>query len=187
MHFSHIRHIHFRNPKSIENTITNMSKPGNIWRKVHGKITKKPTNFSWLIEDKLAGSGMPTSFDELDWILKQGVTSIVTMTENALPEEWVSDIGYLHVPTPDLTAPDMDRIDTAVDFIHNKISNDQAVMVHCAAGMGRAGTILACYLVKYQKYTAKDAIKKIRKERPGSIQSEIQELAITFYEKHVGN
>jgi len=25
-----------------------MSKPGNIWRKVHGKITKKPTNFSWL-------------------------------------------------------------------------------------------------------------------------------------------
>jgi Swiss Army Knife protein, DSP-PTPase phosphatase domain len=164
-----------------------MSKPGNIWRKVHGKITKKPTNFSWLIEDKLAGSGMPTSFDELDWILKQGVTSIVTMTENALPDEWVSDIGYLHVPTPDFTAPDMDRIDAAVDFIHDKISNEQAVMVHCAAGMGRAGTILACYLVKYQKYSAKEAIKKIREERPGSIQSEVQELAITFYEKHVEN
>ena len=171
----------------MENTITTMSKPGNIWRKVHGKITKKPTNFSWLIENKLAGSGIPTSFDELDWILKQGVTSIVTMTENALPEEWVSDIGYLHVPTPDLTAPDMDRIDITVDFIHKKISNDQAVMVHCAAGMGRAGTILACYLVKYEQYSAKDAIKKIRKKRPGSIQSEIQELAITFYEKHVGN
>lgn len=41
-----------------------MSKPGNIWRKVHGKITKKPTNFSWLIDNKLAGSGIPTSFDE---------------------------------------------------------------------------------------------------------------------------
>ncbi|MFB5608712.1 MAG: dual specificity protein phosphatase 23 [Nitrosarchaeum sp.] len=164
-----------------------MSKPGNIWRKVHGKITKKPTNFSWLIENKLAGSGIPTSFDELDWILKQGVTSIVTMTENSLPKEWVSDIDYLHVPTPDLTAPDMDRIDTAVEFIQEKISNDKAVMVHCAAGMGRAGTILACYLVKYQKYSAKDAINKIRKERPGSIQSEVQELAITFYEKHVRN
>lgn len=168
----------------MENTILVMSKPGNIWRKVHGKITKKPTNFSWLIENKLAGSGIPTSLDELDWILKQGVTSIVTMTENALPEEWVSDIGYLHVPTPDLTAPDMDKIDIAVDFIHKKISNDEAVMVHCAAGMGRAGTILACYFVKYQKYSAKDAIKKIRKERPGSIQSETQELAISFYEKH---
>ena len=60
-------------------------------------------------------------------------------------------------------------------------------MVHCAAGMGRAGTILACYFVKYQKYSAKDAIKKIRIERPGSIQSETQELAITYYEKHIGN
>lgn len=164
-----------------------MSKPGNIWRKVHGKITKKPTNFSWLIDEKLAGSGMPTTFDELDWILKQGVKSIVTMTENSLPEDWTKDIGYLHVPTPDLTAPDMDSIDLAVEFIHQNITDNQAVMVHCAAGMGRAGTILACYLVKYKKYTAKNAIAKIRQERPGSIQSETQELAISFYQKHVQN
>lgn len=162
-----------------------MSKPGNLWRKVHGRITKKPTNFSWLIEEKLAGSGMPTSFDELDWVLKQGVKSIVTMTENSLPESWIAEINYLHVPTPDLTAPDMDKIDTAVEFIQEHIKNDNAVMVHCAAGMGRAGTILACYLVKYQNHSAKEAILKIRKERPGSIQSEIQELAISFYEKHV--
>ena len=69
-----------------------MSKPGNIWRKVHGKITKKPTNFSWLIEEKLAGSGIPTSLDEFDWLLNQGVKSIVTMTENALPGEWTKKL-----------------------------------------------------------------------------------------------
>ena len=162
-----------------------MSKPGNLWRKVHGKITKKPTNFSWLIDSKLAGSGMPTTFDELDWVLKQGVKSVVTMTENSLPESWVDEIKYLHVPTPDLTAPDMDKIDSTVDFIQERIINDEAVMVHCAAGMGRAGTILACYLVKHKKHSAHEAIKKVRKERPGSIQSEVQEIAITFYEKHV--
>ena len=109
------------------------------------------------------------------------------MTENSLPEEWTREIGYLHVPTPDLTAPDMEKIDLAVEFIHQNIADNQAVMVHCAAGMGRAGTILACYLVKYRKYSAKDAIKKIRSERPGSIQSEVQELAISYYQKHVQN
>ena len=164
-----------------------MSKPGNIWRKVHGKITKKPTNFSWLIEEKLAGSGMPTTFDEFHWIVNQGVKSIITMTENSLPDEWVQSIDYLHVPTPDLTAPDMDRIESTVDFINEQINNDQPVMVHCAAGMGRAGTILACYFVKYKKLTAEKAIEKIRNDRPGSIQSEVQELAIGFFEKHIKN
>jgi len=164
-----------------------MSKPGNLWRKLHGKITKKPTNFSWLIDEKLAGSGMPTSYDEFDWVLNQGVKSVVTMTENALPESWVENVNYLHVPTEDLTAPDMDKIDSAVDFINERINDNEAVMVHCAAGMGRAGTVLACYLVKYQKYSAKNAIEKIRNERPGSIQSELQEMAVEFYEKHISN
>ncbi|HEU5487270.1 MAG TPA: dual specificity protein phosphatase 23 [Candidatus Nitrosotalea sp.] len=160
-----------------------MSKPGNIWRKVHGKIAKKPTNFSWLIDDKLAGSGMPTSVSEIDWILKQGVKSIVTMTENSLPESWVKNVKYLHVPTEDFSAPDMEQIDEAVEFIRIRIENNEPVMVHCAAGIGRTGTILACYLVKYQKISAKDAIQKVRKERPGSIQSESQEIAIGLYYK----
>ena len=164
-----------------------MSKPGNIWRKVHGKITKKPTNFSWLIEEKLAGSGIPTSIDEFDWLLNQGVKSIVTMTENALPGEWTEKIDYLHIPTVDFHAPDMEGIDSAVEFIQNQIQNNQSVMVHCAAGLGRAGTILACYFIKYEKYSAIQAIEKIRKERPGSIQSDVQELAISYYEKYVRN
>ena len=114
-----------------------MSKPGNIWRKVHGKITKKPTNFSWLIEEKLAGCGIPTSLDEFEWLLDQGVKSIVTMTENSLPDAWTQKIDYLHVPTADFHAPNMEEIDSAVEFIQNQIQNNQSVMVHCAAGLGR--------------------------------------------------
>ncbi|HXX06126.1 MAG TPA: dual specificity protein phosphatase 23 [Candidatus Bathyarchaeia archaeon] len=162
-----------------------MSKPGNIWRKVHGKITRKPTNFGWLINNKLAGSGMPTSSSEVDWVLKQGIKSIITMTEDALPEQWIKEIKYLHVPTEDLSAPDMDKIDQAVDFIDKQIQDNEPVMVHCAAGIGRTGTILACYLVKYRKLSATDAIEKVRKERPGSIQSESQEIAIGLYSKFV--
>ncbi|MDC1024167.1 dual specificity protein phosphatase 23 [Nitrosopumilus sp.] len=164
-----------------------MSKPGNIWRKVHGKITKKPTNFSWLIGEKLAGSGIPTSLDEFEWLLNQGVKSIVTMTENSLPDDWTQQIDYLHIPTADFHAPNMEEIDSAVEFIQNQIQNNQSVMVHCAAGLGRAGTILACYFIKYKKLSAIQAIKKIRDERPGSIQSDVQELAISYYEKYVRN
>jgi len=164
-----------------------MSKPGNLWRKVHGKITRKPTNFSWLIDNKLAGSGMPTTKEEIEWIFQQGVKDIVTMTENSLPKSWINEENYLHVPTEDLSAPDMEKIVSTVDYINQKINENSPVMVHCAAGIGRTGTILACYLIKYEKFSAKKAIDKVRKERPGSIQSESQELAVTFFEKHIKN
>jgi atypical dual specificity phosphatase len=160
-----------------------MSKPGNLWRKIHGMVAKRPTNFSWLLQDKLAGSGMPTSFEEINWIRKQGVRSIVTMTEEGLPDSWVDGLKYLHVPTEDLSAPDIEKIDAAVEFINEQIKSKDPVMVHCAAGIGRTGTILASYLVKYQKMSAKEAIYKVREERPGSIQSESQEIAISVYEE----
>ena len=160
-----------------------MSKPGNLWRKVHGKITKKPTNFSWLINNKLAGSGMPTSSTELQWVIRQGIKSVITMTENPLPESWVQDVKYLHVPTEDFSAPDMEKIDHTIDFIQERIKNGEPTMVHCAAGVGRTGTILACYLIKHHNFSVKDAIDKVRKERPGSIQSESQEIAIGLYHK----
>ena len=92
-----------------------------------------------------------------------------------------------HIPTADFHAPNMEEIDSAVEFIQNQIENNQSVMVHCAAGLGRAGTILACYFIKYKKLSAIQAIKKIRDERPGSIQSDVQELAISYYEKYVRN
>jgi len=162
-----------------------MSKPGNLWRKIHGKITKRPTNFSWLIENNLAGSGMPTSLEEISWIKDQGVKSIVTMTEDSLPNSWLDGMEYMHVPTEDLAAPDLEKIDSAVSYIDERIRNKEPVMVHCAAGIGRTGTILASYLIKYQKMTAKEAIEKVRNERPGSIQSDMQEMAVSMYEKYL--
>ena len=52
-----------------------------------------------------------------------------------------------------------------------KIENKEPVMVHCLAGLGRTGTILACYLIKYEKMSAEDAIQHVREKRHGSIQS----------------
>ena len=161
-----------------------MSAPGNVWRKVHGAVTGRPTNFSWLIDGSLAGSGRPMSAGEVGWARERGVRAIVTMTEDPLPAGWVDGMDYLHVPTVDLTAPTVEGTDRAVEFIHRRIGEGAPVMVHCAAGLGRAGTILACYLVRHRGMSAAEAMGTIRERRPGSIQSDEQEAAVEYYERH---
>ena len=156
---------------------------GDVWRKVHGTITGKPDNFSWMLENKLAGSAIPTSIDEVQWAIDQGVKSIVTVREEPLDESWIKDVKYLHILSNDMGVPEFVDLVSAVDFIHRRITNNEPVLVHCLAGMGRTGIILACYLVKHQKMSASEATEKVRKERPGSIQSYPQEEIIFQFEK----
>ena len=156
---------------------------GDVWRKVHGTITGRPDRFSWLIENKLAGSAIPTSIEEVKWLLEQGVKSIVTVREEPLDESWIKDVNYLHVLSNDMGVPEFDDLVHAVDFIHRRVTNNEPVLVHCLAGMGRTGTVLACYLVKYQNMSADEATQKVREERSGSIQSYPQEEVIFRFEK----
>jgi len=162
-----------------------MTKIGDAKRKLHGMITGKPDNFSWIIEKKLAGSAIPTSKEEIDWVKQEGVKSIVTIREEPLEEEWIKDINYLHIHSNDMGVPEFEDLINSVDFIHERLVNNEPVMVHCLAGLGRTGTILACYLIKYEKMLADDAITKIRKQRSGSIQSYSQEEIIFRFEKFV--
>ena len=156
---------------------------GDAWRKVHGIVTGKPDNFSWLIENKLAGSAIPTSKDEVQWLHEQGVKSIVTIREEPLDNDWINKMNYLHVLSDDMGVPTFEDLANSIDFIHERIQNNEPVLVHCLAGMGRTGTILACYMIKYQKMSAEDAIQHIREKRHGSIQSFVQEEMIYQYAK----
>ena len=158
---------------------------GDVWRKVHGTVTGKPDNFSWLIENKLAGSAIPTSVDEVQWAIEQGIKSIVTVREEPLDVEWVKDVNYLHIMSNDMGVPEFNDLGHAVDFIHRRITNNEPVMVHCLAGLGRTGTILASYLIKYQNMSADEAMEKVREQRPGSIQSYPQEEIIFQFAKYL--
>ena len=126
-----------------------MTKIGDAKRKLHGMITGKPDNFSWLIDGKLAGSAIPTSKEEIEWAKEEGVKSVVTIREEPLDNEWVKDLNYLHVMSDDMGIPEFSDLVNSIDFIHQRITDNVPVMVHCLAGLGRTGTILECYLIKY--------------------------------------
>jgi len=141
-------------------------------------------NFSWLVEQKLAALSYPKSEDAFTLLWKIGIRALINLTEEPLPGEFLRKVGILaeHIPVVDFTAPTLKQVEQALAMIHFYLGRNMPVAVHCIAGLGRTGTILACYLVGEGK-TADEAITVIRRWRPGSIETLDQEIVIHEYEQ----
>jgi Swiss Army Knife protein, DSP-PTPase phosphatase domain len=147
-------------------------------------------NFSWVLEDQLAGMARPGTSHPLEEELAalQGcdIRLLVSLTTTPTPVDpaVAPDLELLHLPVADFTAPTQEQLQTFVQRAGAVIAGGHAVGVHCAAGKGRTGTFLAVYMVS-QGMTADEAIAHIRALRPGSIETEAQEQAIKLYYKEL--
>ncbi len=136
-------------------------------------------NFSFVIDGELAGMAFPGRFahlhEDLTFLRRQGVGAIVSLTEYPLDQRAVERAGfqYLHLPVPDYHPPTLDQAWTFLRFLERQRGNG-AVVVHCAAGQGRTGTLLACALVD-RGLSADEAIRTLRRLRPPSIDTPSQE------------
>ncbi|GAX62286.1 protein-tyrosine phosphatase [Candidatus Scalindua japonica] len=142
-------------------------------------------NFSWLIEGEIAGMGKPaSSVNDFEFLKGKGVEAIVTLTEYPLSEVLIEEFGFnvKHIPVKDFEAPALEQIEDFVTFAVDQLSKHKRLVVHCEAGIGRTGTMLACYLVS-QGYSALDAIEEVRARRPGSIETIEQEEVVLMYER----
>jgi atypical dual specificity phosphatase len=142
----------------------------------------KPYGFSWIDKPLLAAMGRPDSLEELLWLREQGVEVLLSLTEDPPRRDWVNEAGMLlvHVPVVDMEAPTQEQLDHCLSAIARANDRQMGVAVHCGAGMGRTGVVLACYFVR-KGLSASNAIARVRRMRPGSVETDEQADAVSEY------
>ena len=148
----------------------------------------QPEGFSWVEKPLLAGMARPGSAEELAWLRAQGIELLVSLTDDPPPRRWINEAGLfsLHVPVIDMTAPTAEQLNEILSAIGRAHEKSLGVGIHCGAGLGRTGTVLACYFVS-KGMTAKNAVARVRRLRPGSIETDEQERAVEEFAVRSGS
>jgi atypical dual specificity phosphatase len=143
-----------------------------------------PHGFTWIKRPLLAALPRPSSAEDLAWLRAHGIQVLLSLSEEPPRRDWINDAGLMvfHVPVIDMEAPTQEQLERCLSAIERAHAQKMGVAVHCTAGLGRTGTVLAAWFVT-QGLSAQNAMARVRRIRPGSIETEEQEKAVEEFAK----
>ena len=131
-------------------------------------------------------------YNDLKSLKKQKVDVIVSLTSEIEIEnlgianfsDILKNFGFIHFvePIEDFSVPKSDReknVNELINKILNLIKNNKSILVHCNAGLGRSGLIVALVIKFIGGFT--DPISHVRKYRSGAVETEEQKRFITDF------
>jgi hypothetical protein len=143
-------------------------------RSLHGGVDEVPLPPAaggrlWLCGKHYIGPDPELALDRI------GATAAVCLTEAAeLIDRYPEYVAWLGAnqpdralwwPIPDLHAPHLDDALLLLDELRSRLQSGQSLLVHCGAGIGRAGTMAAALLVTMGA-TPEDAVAHVAAHRP---------------------
>jgi len=149
-------------------------------------------DLNWIIPGKLLAFAGPVDRPDASrrtpdfyyhYFKDHGVSSIIRLNEPEYSGEIFKKLGFDH---HDLIFPDGYPPTTTIAEKFIKIVDEAkgAVAVHCYAGIGRTGTLIAAYLMARYNFTAYMAVAWTRICRPGSVIGEQQDWLLFKFNQY---
>jgi protein-tyrosine phosphatase len=107
---------------------------------------------------------------------------VINVCEFDYPEGVPKGFIYYHFPVPDYGLPTQKQIVKFLEVTRKHILNKEAIVVHCVAGCGRTGQMIAIWAASTGRIPkGEDPIRWIRKHRACSCETPRQEKLVRNY------
>jgi len=154
-----------------------------------------PRGFLWLLPGQLAGTPWPGVVHDvrydLDALRTVGITRLISLTEEPFDPALAGEFGIhcLASPMPDMAPPTLEQGLLLCRAIDRALAAGEVVAVHCHAGLGRTGTVLASYWLWRGRggIGALQALEDVRRIEPGWVQSQAQVVFLEEFARVVAN
>jgi atypical dual specificity phosphatase len=138
---------------------------------------QRPGGFHWILMNRLGGMQRPgllqNEKEDLKALQRLGCHTLVSLTQRPFDAQKLrefGDIQDIHFPILDMGVPELEPAEALCAQISSWIDQGLVTILHCKAGLGRTGTMLASTLV-YRGENSVRAIGTVRGINPLYIQS----------------
>jgi len=138
-------------------------------------------DFNWIIPDKFIAMCSPTAIAKhtttvvthtpgyyIPYFKLHNVTAVIRLNFSEYDRTSFTKEGIKHYDMyfDDGSVPPLDIVENFLNIVEN---NSGTIAVHCKQGLGRTGTLIACYIMKHYNFSPAESMAFLRIQRPGSV------------------